>query len=1541
MARRLAPTSPQVCEIATSWPPHGLFGTPWSVLPQSLFVLAVYGRTLSATFGEGSISFAQAAPGAPTEVSVALPTSLAASLSAADFAIFEQPLLTDIQSIPFGIAALEAESGCSSIGSATDASWPVSGTSFISSTVSLFGAASLLGKSVGLRSSAGDTVACATIAPFGRQTSALITTIDSADVRGFAVLMQPALPPASVSAPVPIWEGSQCVDPTSGVRIDGATSTMCTGTLRSLGLSLDLTVMVRLTGTNALITTDYQLGARNAASTTTVTSTDSGYWMSKRMPGQADVCDATTEYSVLYEHPEKLSIGRSSTSISVTIPGVADSFSGAEWIVSSSRTSAYDYSQAGMCAAAHDDLAWGGALCSDSLGGGDVREVAGIDATRISCSGTCAAAVLPFEHGCSTYVDALSDSEQRNWRTLSYGCTHVPAMSLLADQTRCEDAATACTADTSSGGCSKKMEFFFHTWARLCAETSCSNGASYTARGDCCPAELGQMPMVADWRTSPSGTAAAVATALVDCLDTLQQLDLFSYDILESRYAGLLSAGGARGPGGEVVSSEFIPAVSTCAQMSAIACAEETRYANVLGSCVDKPICSDTAFMSSPGDGFTDRTCQDVTACTSTEYEAVEATSSANARCEPISPECATEEYESAAPTPSTDRACVTIRACGPTQFESEAPTADSNRVCTFLRECNPVLNANEETTEFESVEATASTDRECATRTVCVVGTTYRTVAGSAQVDTICASVSSVCSADSEVQLAAPTIITDRVCATSPIAIAEPQTRSGTAESDVTLSGEGVTRPVILAGIAAAVGVDPKDVTIKHVCSVGPDTNTVRAACDTAGGLWQLGMKQTATLQLSSSYPGPPKDSLPPTHRTAPPRLQGPTARARTELTRDRRFAGWVTDVQRCLKVTIVDLGDSEMSTCTATGYAYTAARCLAVNERTNAKISTSDACTSDFEWSGTECTATATTSDTCTGATVAWFPHACTGTGGTRTFSNEATCTTYADRHVHGSPEKCTSVLEHDMTTTGGACTLDGYTEIDSITTYLQNTVLSTMDETDPAAGVTTRWVTAGGRRQLGTLPGGTYSVTLEISKQLADQADDDITEVSGSDFASRLQASVAADPVSGLCSDTTKLTKDTCTDPAVWTATAETLTQTVSAFETKVDFTVSKAVTADEVETTDGLRAALIDPAAITAGFTSSDRICADNTAWSFTDTVQTAACDGTTDGRIIEAVIAGTGAAITGTSFTLTAVDANIAAGQVVTGTGIVGTVTVVSIDGTIGAVDQLVLSPAQTLSPTTTLTFTAGCGLNGDSSACAHVGGDCLFRPAQPQVRKCDGYINFNPTDLACTGGSAFRCLTAAGTHEKCISWDLVGNKATDCESGNDEHLSCTSTTAGYVSVPVAAGSALGPLGCYMAPCTGGTGATVTGVASDCTTAGGTVGATISNSGWSYRTHAPLKQCNDPTEGGVARRECPLTCGTCADSAPAAGLTTTAVSTAALPLPCVFHCRLRHCLCLVGLRSTQARRSLWSTANSPSPWFSSPPSASSPRRAAQF
>eukprot|EP01052_Picozoa_sp_SAG31_P000028 SAG31_NODE_1_length_62978_cov_30.836130_28_plen_592_part_00 len=376
---------------------------------------AIYGRTFSATFASGTVEFEQAAPSAPTKVTVAMEPTPA---SATDFTIFEHPLLTDVQDLAFGIDALNiTERDCSAIGSADRSSWPITTGSYVSGTISLFGATSIFGKSVGLRDSLGATVDCATVLPhaeLGMQTSALVATNIVGQVQGWVVLMQPALKPDMRVAPAPVWEENKCVDPNSGasVSFDDMDPNSCNRNLIPLGLSLDLAVSM-------------QLHMDHMDPAAPIRAALTGYNLLARTPldptdEACSVPDDPVE-GILYEHPSALTIGQNPTSASMTIAGIAKNFANAQWVVRSTKSSSYDYAAAGTCAAVHDGFPW-----LDTCGQ-DIRGGTGLDPNVFSCSAECAAAVMPFEHNCGSFISALegSEQEQRNWRTISHDCTYV------------------------------------------------------------------------------------------------------------------------------------------------------------------------------------------------------------------------------------------------------------------------------------------------------------------------------------------------------------------------------------------------------------------------------------------------------------------------------------------------------------------------------------------------------------------------------------------------------------------------------------------------------------------------------------------------------------------------------------------------------------------------------------------------------------------------------------------------------------------------------------------------------------------------------------------------------------------------------------------------------------------------------------------------------------------------------------------------------------------------------------------------------------
>eukprot|EP01052_Picozoa_sp_SAG31_P000029 SAG31_NODE_1_length_62978_cov_30.836130_29_plen_442_part_00 len=368
-------------------------------------------------------------------------------------------------------------------------------------------------------------------------------------------------------------------------------------------------------------------------------------------------------------------------------------------------------------------------------------------------------------------------------------------MSLLKKQQRCQQATVACQ---DSVDCSVKMEFLFYSWSSTCAATTCS---TYTTRGDCCWTQFdtwNNFDVVGSWRDQmlqddmdeEVRNGARLAVALVDCLDTLQDLDLFSYDILESQYAALLTdQEPAAGPGRIVVTQPdaadlMKPASSSCTKMRCAegadvngdedlvpcSCDAATSYANSIGGCVDKTDCGASEYISSPGDGYTDRICMELTTCTSSQYESGR-TDRGDVECEDLTFECSLDEITALgqaaasssgsrlellnAPattvvvdmTVSSENANIpegtrivsvesqtmftlsTTLEAGTVavgefitfslqpQFEERAPTATSDRVCTFLRECD-LYDPTAPT--YQTRAPTSTRNRECGVLTAC-----------------------------------------------------------------------------------------------------------------------------------------------------------------------------------------------------------------------------------------------------------------------------------------------------------------------------------------------------------------------------------------------------------------------------------------------------------------------------------------------------------------------------------------------------------------------------------------------------------------------------------------------------------------------------------------------------------------------------------------------------------------------------------------------------------------------------------------------------
>eukprot|EP00041_Stephanoeca_diplocostata_P038734 m.1547738 g.1547738 ORF g.1547738 m.1547738 type:complete len:2579 (-) comp25261_c0_seq2:183-7919(-) len=114
-------------------------------------------------------------------------------------------------------------------------------------------------------------------------------------------------------------------------------------------------------------------------------------------------------------------------------------------------------------------------------------------------------------------------------------------------------------------------------------------------------------------------------------------------------------------------------------------------------------------------------------------------------------------EYESVAATASTDRVCLSAsQPCSLGDAYETAPlTPTSNRVCTP----QPVCSA----TQWESTAPTVTSARECTLLTVCT-STQYASVVATGVSDRTCSNVTT-CASGTQYQTAAPTSTTDRLC--------------------------------------------------------------------------------------------------------------------------------------------------------------------------------------------------------------------------------------------------------------------------------------------------------------------------------------------------------------------------------------------------------------------------------------------------------------------------------------------------------------------------------------------------------------------------------------------------------------------------------------------------------------------------------------------------------------------------------------------------------------------------------------------------------
>jgi hypothetical protein len=1182
-------------------------------------LVAVYGRQAEARITPATVAtFKQAAPLAPTLVTLKADRGILQ-----DLVVYGQPMLGDVVANTYGIAAIAASSttSCGALDGATPVGviaslGPSSSTAMtsVSSTLTLFGSASMLGQSLGLRNLQNKVAACATITPLGQvETSVLRSEFASPagttnPISGWTVLMQPSTPcEAGCSVAQPFWDGAKCVNEETGVEIVGATETICgvPDILQNLGLSIDLTTMVKLAnGAGKPGVTGYQYGFRKSTTLGAAAGFDmdeygdalkANHWM-------REACAASTDTFKRVDLVEGAPVAERritapSGSVS-TVSKLLRTFDRAEWVVSTNQASEYDYAAADTCALVHDLADWP-SICDPSNGDGavpvDIRTVPAFEASDFKCTANCALRAIPFvqncresflaaraktakeesdtafqQSGCSlrstcaetqyvAKVAAAEGSEDalRNWETVRQQCVAKPATLLMAKQARCAAAVDACPLPGPSGGCGDKIVRLFSEWDKAsCKSTAC---AGYSQPGDCCwtgaKTLLASQPMVTAWRAATDAESTK-AVAVVECIDGLAKHGQFS---MENYRTELLGEVGAAGPGG----AAGIPASSACStepsaatQCPANAVANAGRpqvgndkspnpggpcvcqqvdgagfYADRVGSCIAKQTCSlpptPTSagyYESNAGTDFTDRTCTALTVCTQTQFLRTASNGKTNNDCATIAPECGADQYQTQTPTLTQDRLCADLLTCdADTQYQTAAPTTTTDRECAALRICDA-------DTDYQTAAPTATTNRACAPLTVCTT-TQWESVAKRPTSNRQCRPLTPECAA-SEVTLAKPNEImalgvgtgkydADRQCGVAPLSNANPRTQSAKASVvGLKITGEYVTRPRILAGIAATVSTTSNKVT-------GADV-AISA------------ITQTASVTLTGIYPG------------------------------------FVQANSRCINV-VQQVAKTTEAACLSTGYTYTCTTCSTTDRSKGKCLNTVGA------------------------RHPIWDP-----VDGT-----QDKCEKHEDRVFYG--QKCLKITEFTVvagdTCPAGARLVQGLSDIlaTGITTALNS------KNVDGERVTATPAVDAGGRRRrLAETLGGTFTQRFVVTKAAFSQDVDDLTGISRAAFKTSVAASLAEGDNSGTCSAADKLTKGECDDPAVWTAWLPgSFSSTVTAFSTEVNFAVEQAVTTSNAQTQAHLQAQLMSATELSRGIASGG--CVDNAAWTDGGAVAAGACD----------------------------------------------------------------------------------------------------------------------------------------------------------------------------------------------------------------------------------------------------------------------------------------------------------------------------------------
>eukprot|EP00056_Hartaetosiga_gracilis_P013320 m.219484 g.219484 ORF g.219484 m.219484 type:complete len:3572 (+) comp13825_c8_seq1:160-10875(+) len=192
-------------------------------------------------------------------------------------------------------------------------------------------------------------------------------------------------------------------------------------------------------------------------------------------------------------------------------------------------------------------------------------------------------------------------------------------------------------------------------------------------------------------------------------------------------------------------------------------------------NCVDCNLCGDGVdFFYTQECGLThDASCDEIVQCeTGVEFELTPPTIQSNRICNMYSDPCSTSlgtlQFEDIPPTSTSDRVCKVVTECvDGVEFEAIEPTLSSDRVCATHSVCNTteVVDVSSKFLQYEFSPATATTQRICARVATCLADVEFEAVPPTPTSNRACEEYSNACNPASEYQTQNATPTSDRIC--------------------------------------------------------------------------------------------------------------------------------------------------------------------------------------------------------------------------------------------------------------------------------------------------------------------------------------------------------------------------------------------------------------------------------------------------------------------------------------------------------------------------------------------------------------------------------------------------------------------------------------------------------------------------------------------------------------------------------------------------------------------------------------------------------